>query len=129
MLQIPQVSIKDVTYLVWSKNSCGLQIVVFQQPAQAFIAADSWELLGLDVELVPLEDISAFLEQIIYNREPEKPFDAFPSLWSFFGSEVGNYYRGYLADEQAYLAYDNPEVDALFEQGGLETDPDFAAVR
>jgi hypothetical protein len=26
--------------LVWPKNSCSLQMVVFQQPAQAFVTAD-----------------------------------------------------------------------------------------
>jgi len=33
-------TVAPVLVVVWSKNPCGLQMVVFQQPAQAFVSGD-----------------------------------------------------------------------------------------
>lgn len=79
------------------------------------IVYDNWRALGVNVELVPLDDAAANTE-IYDNQSVEKSYDAFLGGWGLFGPEP-DHYRNYLANETSFFAYNNPEVIALFEQG------------
>jgi peptide/nickel transport system substrate-binding protein len=84
------------------------------------IVYDNWRALGVNVELVPLDDAAAN-EQIYDNSSVEKSYDAFLGGWGLFGPEP-DHYRNYLASETGFFAYNNPEVIALFQQGRAESD-------
>ncbi len=90
--------------------------------AIAPIVYDNWRAIGVNIELAPLDDSTAFAD-IYDNTSTEKPYDAFLSGWGLFGTDPSRYSTFY-ADATSYLAYDNPEVTALFAQGITETDPD-----
>ncbi|MCC6805428.1 MAG: hypothetical protein IT319_21290, partial [Anaerolineae bacterium] len=92
------------------------------QNAIAPVVYDNWRALGVNLELTPLDDASMYAE-IYENLDPAKPYDAFIGGWGLFGPEPNNY-AAYYADETGFMAYNNPEVTALFEQGITETDPD-----
>ncbi len=84
------------------------------------IVYDNWRALGVNVELLPL-DQAASNEQIYNNTSVEKPYDAFLSGWGLFGPEP-DHYRNYLADETGFFAYNNQAVIDLFQQGRAITD-------
>ncbi len=84
------------------------------------IVYDNWRALGVNVELVPL-DQAASNDQIYNNTSVEKPYDAFLGGWGLFGPEP-DHYRNYLANETGFFAYADPEVVALFEEGRGITD-------
>ncbi|MFN8447653.1 MAG: ABC transporter substrate-binding protein [Anaerolineae bacterium] len=89
------------------------------------VVYDNWRALGVNVELVPLDD-AAVNTELYDNTSPDKPYDAFLGGWGLFGTDP-SHYRTFYADATSYLAYDNPEVTALFDQGDHETDPDARA--
>ena len=82
---------------------------------------DNWRAIGVNIELAPLDDSTAFAD-IYDNTSTEKPYDAFLSGWGLFGTDPSRYSTFY-ADDTSYLAYNNPEVTDLFTQGITETDP------
>ena len=84
------------------------------------IVYDNWSALGVNVELVPLDD-AAIYEVLYENTNVEKEYDAFLGGWGLFGPEP-DHYRNYMANETGFLAYNNPEVTDLFAQGRAETD-------
>lgn len=86
------------------------------------IVYDNWRTLGVNIELVPLDD-AAIYEELYDNVSPEKPYDAFLGGWGLFGPEP-DHYRGQYASEIGFLAYNNPEVIELFATGRAETDPE-----
>ncbi len=86
------------------------------------IVYDNYRSLGIDVELVPLDEGAAF-EQIYNNQDVEKPYDATLDGWGLYGAEPDNY-RQYMVNETGLFAYNNPEITALFDQGAAETDLD-----
>lgn len=83
--------------------------------AIAPIVYDNWRAIGVNVELIPLDDAAAN-EQIYDNTSPEKSYDAFLSGWGLFGPEP-DHYRNYLASETGFFAYNNQQVIDLFQQG------------
>ena len=89
------------------------------QSAIAPIVYDNWRALGVNVELVPLDN-DAINTELYANPEVEKPYDAFLGGWGLFGPEP-DHYRGYYADETGFFSYSNPEITALFTQGRSET--------
>ncbi len=84
------------------------------------IVYDNWRALGVNVELVPL-DQAASNEQIYNNASVEKSYDAFLGGWGLFGPEP-DHYRNYLANETSFFAYNNDAVVELFQQGRAITD-------
>lgn len=86
------------------------------------IVYDNWRTLGVNVELVPLDNAAANTE-IYDNRNVEKSYDAFLGGWGLFGPEP-DHYRNYLASETGFFAYNNQDVISLFEQGRSVSDPD-----
>lgn len=84
------------------------------------IVYDNWVALGVNVELVPLDDAATY-EEIYDNVSADKPYDAFLGGWGLFGTEPDNY-RHYYADETGLLAFDNADITPLFVQGASETD-------
>ncbi len=86
------------------------------------IVYDNWRTLGVNVELVPLDNAAANTE-IYDNRNVEKSYDAFLGGWGLFGPEP-DHYRNYLANETSFFAYNNPDVIALFEEGRSIADAD-----
>lgn len=84
------------------------------------IVYDNWRALGVNVELVPLDEAAAN-EQIYNNTSVEKSYDAMLGGWGLFGPEP-DHYRNYLADETGFFAYNNQEVIELFQQGRSVTD-------
>ncbi len=88
--------------------------------AIAPIVYDNWRALGVDVELAPLDDAQVY-EEIYDNVSTEKPYDAMLGGWGLFGPEP-DHYRSFYADATSYLAYDNPEITALFAEGRTVTD-------
>ncbi len=90
--------------------------------AIAPVVYDNWRALGVDVQLTPLDEAASY-EEIYDNTSPQKPYDAMLGGWGLFGPEP-DHYRNYLASETGFFAYNNAEVQALFEQGRRETDPE-----
>jgi peptide/nickel transport system substrate-binding protein len=90
--------------------------------AIAPVVYDNWVALGVDVELAALDEAKAY-EEIYDNVSTEKPYDALLGGWGLFGPEP-DHYRNYLASETGFFAYNNTEVQDLFEQGRRVTDPD-----
>lgn len=90
--------------------------------AIAPLVYDNFRALGVNVELVPLDQAAAN-EQIYNNTSVEKSYDAMLGGWGLFGPEP-DHYRNYLANDTGFFAYANPEVVALFQQGRGVTDPD-----
>ena len=88
--------------------------------AIAPIVYDNWRALGVNVELVPLDQAAAN-EQIYENTSVEKPYDAILGGWGLFGPEP-DHYRNYLASETGFFAYNNQQVIDLFTQGRSITD-------
>ncbi|HML23273.1 MAG TPA: ABC transporter substrate-binding protein [Aggregatilinea sp.] len=84
------------------------------------IVYDNWRALGVDVELAPLDDAQVY-EEIYDNVSTEKPYDAMLGGWGLFGPEP-DHYRSFYADATSYLAYDNPEITAMFAEGRTVTD-------
>ncbi|MFN8379110.1 MAG: ABC transporter substrate-binding protein [Anaerolineae bacterium] len=89
--------------------------------AIAPIVYDNWRALGVNVELVPLDQAAAN-EQIYENTSVEKSYDAILGGWGLFGPEP-DHYRNYLASETGFFAYNNQQVIDLFTQGRSVTDP------
>jgi peptide/nickel transport system substrate-binding protein len=89
--------------------------------AIAPVVYDNWRALGVDVQLTPLDEAKAY-EEIYDNVSEEKPYDAMLGGWGLFGPEP-DHYRNYLASPTGFFAYNNAEVQALFEQGRKITDP------
>ena len=85
------------------------------------IVYDNWKALGVNITLNPLDDATANTD-IYDNTSTDKPYDAFLSGWGLFGTDP-SHYRTFYADDTSYLAYNNPDVTALFDQGDKETDP------
>jgi peptide/nickel transport system substrate-binding protein len=86
------------------------------------IVYDNWRSLGVNVTLLPLDDAAVY-EAIYDNVSAEKPYDAFLGGWGLYGPEP-DHYKGQYASETGFLAYDNPEVTALFNEGRITTDPE-----
>jgi peptide/nickel transport system substrate-binding protein len=89
--------------------------------AIAPIVYDNWHSLGVDVQLTPLDEAKAY-EDIYDNVSEDKPYDAVLGGWGLFGPEP-DHYRNYLASPTSFFAYNNTEVQALFDQGRSVTDP------
>jgi peptide/nickel transport system substrate-binding protein len=85
------------------------------------VVYDNWRALGVDVELAPLDEAAAY-EEIYDNVSEDKPYDAMLGGWGLFGPEP-DHYRNYLASPTSFFAYNNAEVQSLFEQGRTVTDP------
>lgn len=95
------------------------------QSAIAPIVYDNWRSLGVNIELVPLDN-DAINTELYANVAVEKPYDAFLGGWGLFGPEP-DHYSHYYADETGFFSYSNPEITALFEEGVSETDADARA--
>lgn len=107
---------KELTLKLEYTGSWGLMNAI------APVVYDNWRALGVNIELVPLDDATGYTD-IYDNTSTDKPYDAFLSGWGLFGTDPSRYSTFY-ADATSYLAYDNPEVTALFAQGILETNPE-----
>jgi peptide/nickel transport system substrate-binding protein len=85
------------------------------------VVYDNWRALDVEVELAPLDEAAAY-EEIYDNVSEDKPYDAMLGGWGLFGPEP-DHYRNYLASPTSFFAYDNAEIQNLFEQGRTITDP------
>lgn len=81
------------------------------------IVYDNWRSLGVNVTLNPLDDATVY-EHIYDNVTTDKPYDAFLGGWGLYGPEP-DHYKSQYADATGFLAYDNPEVTALFTEGRI----------
>jgi peptide/nickel transport system substrate-binding protein len=84
------------------------------------IVYGNWQALGVNVTLLPLDD-AAIYEAVYDNVTTDKPYDAFLGGWGLYGPEP-DHYKSQYADATGFLAYDNPEVTALFNEGRITTD-------
>lgn len=89
--------------------------------AIAPVVYDNWRALGVDVELAALDEATVY-EEIYDNVSEEKPYDAMLGGWGLFGPEP-DHYRNYLASPTSFFAYNNEEIQGMFEQGRRITDP------
>jgi len=89
--------------------------------AIAPIVYDNWRAVGVDAVLEPLDEAKVY--EVIYdNVSTEKDYEAMLGGWGLFGPEP-DHYRNYLASPTGFFAYNNEEVQAMFEQGRTVTDP------
>ncbi|MCC6799024.1 MAG: hypothetical protein IT325_02840 [Anaerolineae bacterium] len=90
--------------------------------AIAPLVYDNWRSIGVDVVLDPLDEAKSY-EEIYDNVSEEKPYDVMLGGWGLFGPEP-DHYRNYLVSPTGFFAYDNEEVQAMFEEGRRISDPD-----
>ncbi|HMM27989.1 MAG TPA: ABC transporter substrate-binding protein [Aggregatilineaceae bacterium] len=90
--------------------------------AIAPLVYDNWRSVGVDVMLEPLDEAKSY-EEIYDNVSEEKPYDVMLGGWGLFGPEP-DHYRNYLVSPTGFFAYDNEEVQAMFEEGRRISDPE-----
>ncbi len=93
----------------------------YAQVVQAY-----WQDIGVQVEL-ELRDLATMVEQIYQERKWDKPFDVLTSGWAQIGPEPNSYANFYVTTDALgpnIENYNNPEVNALFEQARVTSDFD-----
>ena len=91
----------------------------YAQVVQAY-----WQDIGIQVNL-ETRDLATMVGEIYQERKWDKPFDVLTSGWATIGPEPNSYANFYMTTEELgpnIENYENPEVNALFEQARTTSD-------
>lgn len=118
--------IRDLNGEPWVINLLSFQEGFRDYFAFATVVQAYWQDIGIQVEL-ETRDLSTMIAQLYQERVEDKPFDVMVSGWAQIGPEPNSYSNFYITTPELgpnLENYNNPEVNALFEQARTISDYD-----